>query len=313
MAFDPKTAGFVPIYQKAQWTGNGQNGEFSQGEQTGWGRDVGDGTIEQVDMNGSPTFRGPKGDWSQFLKGAGMILAGGLGASMLGLGGAGGAAGGAVSAPVLGSSAAGTDLGLLGAPAAVGGGGAAVGGSSLVGGASSGAAFNSALNAAGAGGGLLNSLKDYAPLIGAGLGALGSSGDTTKTDTSKKEPWGPAQDWMKANLKTGQNLQNYYEQNPFNQLQKTGYQNSFTGLDNFNQNMMPGLMDFANQMMTSRYERQRGGPAGSGAGYGGGVVPGGMRSGGVGPFSAPQMQSYGLLDWNALNPFANGVAGTPKV
>ena len=89
--------------------------------------------------------------------------------------------------------------------------------------------------------------------------------------------------------------------------------NGYTGLDNFNQNMMPGLMDFANQMMTSRYERQRGGPAGSGAGYGGGVVPGGMRSGGVGPFSAPQMQSYGLLDWNALNPFANGVAGTPKV
>ena len=301
MAFDPKTSGFVPIYQKAQWTGNGQNGEFSQGKQTGWGRDVGDGTIEQVDMQGNTTFKGPKGDWSQFLKGAGMILAGGLGASMLGLGEAGGAAaGGAVSAPVLGGSAVGADLGLLG-----GGGAAAASGAGLMGGG---------LGAAAAvGGGLLNSLKDYAPLIGAGLGALSSSGDTTKTDTSKKEPWGPAQDWMKANLKTGQNLQNYYEQNPFNQQQKTGYQNSFTGLDNFNQNMMPGLMDFANNMMTSRYERQRGGPAGSGAGYGGGVVPGGMRSGGNGPFSAPQMQSYGLLDWNALNPFANGVAGTPKV
>lgn len=58
------------------------------------------------------------------------------------------------------------------------------------------------------------------PLIGGLLGGASSSGTQQGgTQTVNNDPWAAAQPWMKANLETGQNLQNYYQKNPFNQQQ----------------------------------------------------------------------------------------------
>ena len=148
--------------------------------------------------------------------------------------------------------------------------------------------------------------KDNAGLLGAIGGAIGSSQDQTQSTTQSKTPWAEAAPWMKANLATGQDLQKWYQSNPFNAQQQSAYQNLFNGVDNFNQNTMPALTDFANRGMNTAYQRQRGGAVGSGGGYGGAVQPGGLLSTGGRGFSAPQMQSLGQIDWTKVNPFAKG-------
>ena len=132
------------------------------------------------------------------------------------------------------------------------------------------------------------------------------------TQTQNREPWGPAVPWLTDNLKTGQDLQNYYQRNPFSDQQKIGMQNQLGMADQFNSQMMPGLMDFANKGMTSQYQRGAGGAPGSVAGYGGAQRQPGLLSSGAGPFSAPKTQAFGLIDWQAQNPFSeqNGVATT---
>ena len=102
------------------------------------------------------------------------------------------------------------------------------------------------------------------PVAGAVVGGL-MGGDDQQSQTQSREPWAPLQPWMIQNAQTGQNLQGYYEQNPFNQLQRTSYQNIAGDIDNFRNNINPGLMDFANRLMGTNYSRQGGpssGPAG---------------------------------------------------
>ena len=143
-------------------------------------------------------------------------------------------------------------------------------------------------------------------LMGGDEGGDGGGGQQQST-ASKSEPWAPAQPYILDNLKDTKKLQDFYRKTPFNPQQQTSYQNLFGDLDNFRQNIAPGLMGFANKAMTSNYQRQRGGAPGSGGGYGGPVQPGGlMQSGQQGPFSAPQGKAYGLLDFNAQNPYTNG-------
>ena len=150
-------------------------------------------------------------------------------------------------------------------------------------------------------------------LATAGIGAYQSSKSSDGgSQESKKEPWAPAIPWLTANLKTGQDLQKFYQQNPFGAQQKIGMQNQLGMADQFNSQMMPGLMDFANKGMTSQYQRGAGGAPGSMAGYGGAQRQPGLLSSGAGPFSAPKTQAFGLIDWQAQNPFSeqNGVATT---
>jgi hypothetical protein len=143
------------------------------------------------------------------------------------------------------------------------------------------------------------------------------SGDQQQSTEQKRTPWEPAQPWMKQNLETGQNLQRYLEQNPFNATQKQGYQSLLTGVDQFNQGIAPGLYGMANNLAGSTYSRQRGGAPGSAAGYGGPVQPGGMsqRPGNIFPTQALQAQPYGQINWAAQNPFSkdnpNGIGSTP--
>ena len=216
----------------------------------------------------------------------------------------------------------------------------------------------------------------FGSVAGAVVGGLMGGGGGGGSQTASKEPWAEAAPWIKDNIKTGQDLQRYYQQNPFNSLQQTGYQNQFADLDHFRNQMAPGLMNFANKLMGSNYQRasagteigatnpyaaqammpamlqkqayqasQGGGQAGGQGlmGQGGqatgpnglpaswngtGAVPldgpvtqtslladpmygrptgASTPSGGL--FSAPQGQSYGLLDFLQLNPHtaANGI------
>lgn len=170
------------------------------------------------------------------------------------------------------------------------------------------------------------------PIAGSVVGGL-MSGDSQQSQTASKEPWADAAPWLRENLRTGQGLQNYYQQNPFNPQQQTAYQNTFGDLDAFRNQMAPGLMGFANKLMGGSYQR-----GGSTAGAnGGGLLSGGAQpTGGLmgagssdmnqalqqllgsqqgqqgqqtlnsGLFQVPQGQSYGKIDWAAQNPFTNG-------
>ena len=137
-----------------------------------------------------------------------------------------------------------------------------------------------------------------ATLVGGLLGAK-SSGDKTQTTTDKKEPWAPAQPYLLDNLATNANLQQFYQQNPFNAQQKTSYENIFGDLNNFRNNTAPGLMNFANNAMTSGYQRPQYERPGM-AGYGSQRAPVEQRQG---PFSVNQ-GNFAMPDWNAQNPFS---------
>lgn len=145
-----------------------------------------------------------------------------------------------------------------------------------------------------------------APIAGSVVGGLfGDSGGGSQ-QTASKEPWAPVQPWLLENIDYGRGLQNHYQQNPFNQLQQTAYQNIFGDLDAFRSQMAPGLMNFANNLMGNSYRRapagtERMGLLNSQGTYG---PSSGARQ--VSPvFSVPQGQSYGLLNWAALNPDTN--------
>ena len=144
------------------------------------------------------------------------------------------------------------------------------------------------------------------PIAGSVVGGLMSDGEQ---QTATKEPWSAAAPWLRQQLEQGQNLQAYYQQNPWNNLQQTAYQNTFSDIDQFRNSMAPGLMDFANRLMGQNYSR---GGATARMPMGnmqqtkpqamGGLLSG--QSGGQsGPFSVAPNRSYGLLDFNGLNPY----------
>ena len=177
-----------------------------------------------------------------------------------GLTGAGEALG-ATATPVTGGSVTGTALAPLGAEGITGASfGSGIGGDllastpgfegALSGGALGSAGIGSSLVPAASGGGLLETFKDagsflksnsgLTQLVGAGLGAL-ASGDTQTKASSSKDPWSEAVPYLKDNLKTNANMQEYYRQNPFSTEQKTAYQGLLNTLAN-NQANAPGLL-----------------------------------------------------------------------
>jgi len=204
----------------------------------------------------------------QFMGGAG--AAGGPGSAGWGmdLGGAGSSLGPAASAGGTSAFSFGTpsqvatgfDLGAVptvagggGAIGSVGGGTAAAGSvgsgfgfpAELGGGMASGVpAWDAAATKAGltlgttASGGFLGDigkfLKDnptLAQLGGAALGAL-SAKDQNQTSTSTRDPWGPAQQYLKDNLATNAAMQKHYQANPFSTEQQGAYQGLLNTLAN---------------------------------------------------------------------------------
>lgn len=201
------------------------------------------------------------------------------------LGGGAAAAGGAETATGAGGAlgVTGTELGALGAEG-LGGVGAEVGGlgafPSAIG---TETGFGGGFGSAGAGGGLdslgaigstagyggitgsllptgsaassgLSSLlkdnKGLAQLGGGLLGALAGK-DTTTSATSSKDPWGPAQSYLKDNLATNAAMQKYYQANPFSNEQKSAYQGQADAYAN-NMANMPAMQANANNFMQSK-------------------------------------------------------------
>lgn len=156
------------------------------------------------------------------------------------------------------------------------------------------------------------------PVAGAVVGGMMSDGGGGGSQTASKEPWSEAAPWLRQNLQTGQALQQYYQQNPFNQQQQTGYQNLFSDLDRFRSQMAPGLMQFANNAMSSGYQRPQYSKPGT-AGYGGATAtnqgPGAGLAGFLSMGQQPAPASYGLVNFMEANPFtgANGIPKTPPV
>lgn len=115
------------------------------------------------------------------------------------------------------------------------------------------------------------------PVAGAVVGGvMGGGKGGGSSQTASKEPWEPAAPWLRQQIQDGQDLERYYQRNPFNSLQQTGYQNLFSDIDNFRSNIAPGLMNFANGMMNSRYQRA---PAGTELGASNPYSQQGMRPG----------------------------------
>ncbi len=145
------------------------------------------------------------------------------------------------------------------------------------------------------------------PIAGAVVGGLMSDGEQ---QTATKEPWSAAAPWLRQQLEQGQNLQAYYQQNPWNNLQQNAYQNTFSDIDQFRNSMAPGLMDFANRLMGQNYSRGGTQPMGNMQQTKPQAMNGllsGQSGGQSGPFSVAPSRSYGLLDFKALNPYNNAL------
>jgi hypothetical protein len=65
----------------------------------------------------------------------------------------------------------------------------------------------------------------WGSLIGAVGGLLSDGGGSqpTQTQTVSKDPWSAADPWLRQQITTGQQLQNYYQTNPFNAQQQQAY------------------------------------------------------------------------------------------
>lgn len=138
------------------------------------------------------------------------------------------------------------------------------------------------------------------PVAGAVVGGLMSDGGGSQT--ASKEPWAAAAPWLKDNIKTGQALQNAYQQNPLNALQQTAYQNQFSNLDRFNNDLTPALMRQISGLLGGNFQLPQSymqPPAQQ--------APTGLLSP---PQTAQTAQyakpSFGLIDWTAMNPHTNG-------
>ena len=136
------------------------------------------------------------------------------------------------------------------------------------------------------------------PAIGAAAGLLGGGSSQGGTTTQKNEPWSAAQPWLQNNLQTGQNLQSYYQRNPFNSQQQAAYGNLASSTDFMNR-LTPGLLQQFGQQGGFDRSNPHARPAPfsflapQGQGYGGQMQP---SSGSLG---------FGNMN-TAQNPFANG-------
>lgn len=89
--------------------------------------------------------------------------------------------------------------------------------------------------------------------LGLALGGLlgGLAGQDTTT-TASKDPWGPAQPYMKANLIQNALMQDHYAKDPFSADQKAAYQNQANTLAN-NQANVPNFNQIASNFMASKH------------------------------------------------------------
>jgi hypothetical protein len=141
-------------------------------------------------------------------------------------------------------------------------------------------------------------------VAGSVVGGLFGGDSGGGSQTVSKEPWAAAAPWLKQQIQTGQDLQGYYQNNPFNALQQQAYGQLF-GQNNYLQNAIPGLLAQFSQSQGFDRSNPMARPAAiqfpSAQGL---LTGGGVGSGGTG---------IGLLgDMNtAFNPFKNGGITAP--
>lgn len=143
------------------------------------------------------------------------------------------------------------------------------------------------------------------PVIGSVVGGLMGGDEGGSSQAQSKEPWEPARKPLINSLNTGQDLERYYQKNPFNRLQQQGYQNLFSDLDSFRNQIAPGMMQFANQMMQSDYQR---GPRNSQREAMGGGMGGGMQTNMKQPMMM-QQGSDGVYDTKPMQMGGGGLMG----
>lgn len=141
--------------------------------------------------------------------------------------------------------------------------------------------------------------KIFAPVAGAVLGGLMSDGGGSQT--ASKEPWPEAAPMLKYNLKRGQELQKAYEQNPFNSIQQTAFQNQFSNLDRFNNDLTPALMRQISGLLGSNFQLPQSYMQAPQQAPTGLLSP--PQTGQTAQYAKP---TFGLIDWAAQNPFTNG-------
>jgi len=92
-----------------------------------------------------------------------------------------------------------------------------------------------------------------AALLGGVVGAL-DGGD--KTESTNRDPWAPAQDFLKQQIGQGQQLSQQYQAQPFSGAQKAGYNNMAGLLDLVNNNAGGLLSGFqANASGANQFSR----------------------------------------------------------
>lgn len=159
-------------------------------------------------------------------------------------------------------------------------------------------------------------------LASAAIGAVGSmsAADSQAEAAGKaKDPWSGAEPWIRDNIAIGQDLQAYYQQNPFNSIQQQGMQGQLDNYTHQNNVVIPGLLGFSQQLMGQNYQRQQPrGAAGLLAGNQAGIqqsaspiqAPQGLMAqtqSGESPLpssymTAPPIAQKPSIDWNAMNP-----------
>lgn len=161
------------------------------------------------------------------------------------------------------------------------------------------------------------------PVAGAVVGGLMSDSGGGSQQVTKNEPWGPAQEPLKNILSDSEKLRQYYQQNPFNQLQKTSYQNLYGDIDNYRQSIAPSMMTLSNRLMNSNYQRapagselggflqpERGMGAGMAPGMGGmGQAAGGGQGGALAGLLGQAGQGYSPLTNGGLLGGISGALG----
>lgn len=103
----------------------------------------------------------------------------------------------------------------------------------------------------------LSDPKNWARLAG-GIAGAADSGDQTKTQSETKEPWAPAQGWLKEMIGSGQGLFHQYQQQPLSLLQQQAYGNQFGLLNSANQQMPAWMASMnANSSGANNYDPKR--------------------------------------------------------
>lgn len=95
-------------------------------------------------------------------------------------------------------------------------------------------------------------------IAGAAIGGLLGGDGGGSQQTASRDPWQPTQEWLKNLIAQGQQLQGYYQANPFNSIQQQAYGNIVNDGEGYRQTILPSLLGFANTLTSGQnsYDRR---------------------------------------------------------